>query len=228
MGRKIPLSQLLAKLQQTLPWLKKNPSPNILQSSSKSCLSAGCSRHKPASLEWDRVAWPCWTHTAQPRRCCPGRNAPQNSPKPDSSSWPLLQLGWVCAVGCERRRISPRGLTGWGDAFIHASYSRAAQLFLTGKGSRGAEHQRLLRTEAGERQPCGWLSRWVDGSSAGRVRDGIQALLSNSVSHTLGLGLSLKRSETPSCGKLGGLGGTREGREAHPKQLVFTWMIVSS
>jgi len=116
-------------------------------------------------------------------------------------------LALCCWMGGKKNRS--RG----GDAFICASYSGAAWLFPMGEGSGGAEHQQLLLTEAGERQPRGPLSRWELG---GRARDGIQAPLSSSVSHTLGLALALKRSETPSCGELGGLGGMREGGSSQP------------
>jgi len=158
--------------------------------------------------EWDGAAWPRWTHAAQPRRCCPGRNVPQRSPEPDPTSWP--RCSWPGSVLLDGRE--EESVPG-GDAFICASYSGAAWLFPMGEGSGGAEHQQLLLTEAGERQPRGPLSRWELG---GRARDGIQAPLSSSVSHTLGLALALKRSETPSCGELGGLGGMREGGSSQP------------
>lgn len=57
-----------------------------------------------------------------------------------------------------------------------------------------------------------------DGSSAGRVRDGSQALHSSSVSHTLGLALALKLSKTPSCGELEGLGVGHKGGEGSSSQ----------
>lgn len=64
----------------------------------------------------------------------------------------------------------------------------------------------------------GWeplYERAGDGSSAGRVRDGIQTPLSSSVSHTLGPVLSLKRSETPRVGSSEGWGTRR--RRGLPK-----------
>lgn len=67
----------------------------------------------------------------------------------------------------------------------------------------------------------------MDGSTAGRGRrDGIQAPLSSSVSHSLRPFLSLKLVED--LGGLRGSGEGGEGRAAHPNPPVFTWMIVSS
>lgn len=111
----IPLSQLLAKLQETLAGLK-NP-PVLTPCKAASVQDARGAIPHPR-CESDGAVRLSGTHRAHPRRCCSGRNAPQSSPESDSFSWSCCSRAG--AVPLDGREESAPGLMR-GDALAGAS-----------------------------------------------------------------------------------------------------------
>lgn len=100
----IPLSQLLAKLQETLAGLKN---PRVLTPCKAASVQDARGAIPHPRCELDGAVRLSGTHRAHPRRCCSGRNAPQSSPESDSFSWSCCSRAGAVLLMAEKNQ--PRG-----------------------------------------------------------------------------------------------------------------------
>lgn len=189
----------LANLQQNSPWLKNPPLPAFSKAAASVQDAEG------------RSPYPRRVRDVAALAILDPQKRPSKLPRARFLLPAPLQLGWVSALGWERRRISPRG-------FIEG---RCLYLWQLQWGSpTGTEHRRPLRAQGG---PC--RGQRVVGARRGAWGRLPSCSLQQCFTY-LGACSVLTAQGKPAHGELGGLGGI--GGAAHPNPLVFAKMMVSS